>query len=342
MSDLINNIRRISNADELEALIEQLLNQTQGIEEKQKIPGDRSVAYETSNGGVSQKASSPGTVESDDPGSTNPETQNGDGSGNEDGSGQDGDTQDASKDNHDLNDILNDGLKIGDKVNVLNGLMQCGTSNEGVVYMDGYFRPYDWGDAYDEYGAETDPREDQFVQGTWYMYAGVPATRSSNPFSSVQAYLPTWDSLDPPNAPHSVAGVAAYDPATDATVEVTINRSGGGSFGANVNIFIGGCSIGVDSYCPTEAPQNQDPADDLHKVKFDGGQFQTSEFENDADIVGPWGQNDGSGGPSSISGCTSSGETVVIAATGNGESSVTFGNGDVYTLDSTGTVTGVP
>jgi hypothetical protein len=341
MSDLIENIRRISNTAELEALIEQLLNQTQGIEEKQQILGDRSVAYQNSSGGVSQKASTPGTTETDDPGSDGSNPENGDGGGNDDGTGEDGDTQDATKDELDLQDLLDNGAQIGDKINSLLGLTDCGGGNEANIYLDGYDRPYDWGDAYDEYGVDEDPRESQFVQGTWYQYAGVGATNSTNPYSCIQAYLPTWDSLDPGNAPHTVVSVGAYDELVDGTAPVTVNRASG-DFLVSATIFRSGCTVGVDAHCPTTAPTNQNPADGIHQLKFDGGQFQTSTFENDADINGPWGQNDGSGGPSAVSGCASGGETVTIAATGNGESSVTFGNGDVYTLDATGTVTGVP
>ena len=220
-------------------------------------------------------------------------------------------------------------------------MVQCGTANEAVIYLDGLDRPYDWGDAFDDYGANEDPREDNFIAGTWYQYAGVPGTSSSNPFSSAAAYMPELDANDPGNAPHAVTSVTAYDPTVDSNVEVSCTRASG-AFNLSVNIFRTGCTVGVDSYCPSEAPRNQDPADDLHKLRFDGGQFQTSEFENDDDIVGPWGQNIGSGGPSTVSGCTSSGETVEVSATGNGNSQVSFGNGDTYQINSSGVVTGVP
>lgn len=341
MSDLNDNIKRIANTPELRKLIEQLLNDNGNIKQKNPINGSRSVSYQNANGGVSQKASSPGTVESDNPGSEDPVVNNGDGSGAEDGSGGDGSPRNGDKDELDLQDLLDNGAQIGDRIGSLSGLEQCGGGAEGIVYLDGDFRPYDWGDSFDDYGANEDPREANFVAGTWYQYAGVGATSASNPYASAQAYLPTWDSLDPPNAPHSVGAIDAYDPATDSTVSVTINRSGGGSFEANVTIFTSGCTIGVDSYCPASAPTNQNPSDGIHQLAFNGAQFLTNTLENDSDVYGPWGQNNGSGGPSKISGCTSGGTSVSIEAIGNGNSQVTFGTGDTYTLNSGGVVTGV-
>ena len=151
------------------------------------------------------------------------------------------------------------------------------------------------------------------------------------------------DSNDPGNAPHAIVSIDPYDQNTigdGGTVTVNMSRASG-AFTVNVAANVGNCSVGVDSYCPASAPFNQNPADGVHQLEFDGGQFQTSQRENDADIVGPWGQNNGSGGPSKISGCTSGGETVDIEAIGNGNSQVTFGNGDSYTLNSDGVVTEV-
>lgn len=343
MSDFSDNIKRISNSEELQKLIEQLLNQKDNIETKEPIPGGRSVSYQTANGGVSQKASTPGTVESDDPGSSDPVVNNGDGGGNSDGTGEDGDPNDGAKDELDLQDLLDDGAQIGDKIGSLAGLTDCGGGNEAIIYMDGAFRPYDFV-GLDDYGANEDPRESQFVAGTYYVYNALTTHNDTSVYGAVTAGLGELDSNDPGNAPHTIVSIDEYDENTigdGGLITVNMNRASGG-FTVNVTANVGNCSVGVDSYCPATAPSNQWPSDGIQQLAFDGGQFVTSEFENDSDVHGPWGQNNGAGGPSKISGCTSGGQTVDIQATGNGNSSVTFGNGDVYQLDSSGTVTGIP
>lgn len=340
MSDLNDNIQRIAKTKELQELVEQLIKKSGLIGKKNPISGDRSVSYDQAGGGVGNKKSSPGTVEADDPGSDGSEDSNEDGSGNDDGGGNDGDTQNSDKDELDLQDLLDNGAQIGDRIGSLSGLTDCGGGNEGIVYMDGDFRPYDWGGVFDDYGANDDPRESQFVAGTYYVYNALTTHNSTSVYGAVSAGLGELDSNDPGNAPHAIVSIDPYDQNTIGDGgNVTVNMSrASGSFTVNASANVGNCSVGVDSYCPASTPFNQNPSDGVHQLRFDGGQFQTSERENDADIVGPWGQNNGSGGPSKISGCASGGETVDIEAVGNGNSQVTFGNGDSYTLDSDGVV----
>ena len=148
----------------------------------------------------------------------------------------------------DLNDLASDLANIGDKISKLTGLENCSGSEEAEIEMLGFFSPPSLSGLTGYNGEwDEDPRESQWRSGVWYQYASVTATNATSPYNSATAYLPTFDSADPPNAPHTVSAVATYDPDTfvgGETVAVTIARASGGPFDINVNVFVGGCSIG--------------------------------------------------------------------------------------------------
>lgn len=319
MSDLAKNLRKICETEELKRLIDELQFAQKRLD-KDGIDKTIYFAYQNTTGGIS---SGNGSI-NNELGSEEVATESTDAaldalSG--DILNEFGDASDAGAFDKDIADIYSDGLKAGEKVKAITGIEDCTSGKEAEIILDDNHRPPNLGGGLNGYKATdwdegNDPREAQWRSGVWYNYAGVTATYASNPYASIAAYLPTWDSLDPGNAPHTFESLETYDVDAESdggTIEATIGRATGGSFSVNITIKKTGCVVGTDLWCPSSKPVNNWPSDSKHQLKFTGGQFKTSQFENSSDLNGPW-QND----PSKISGCTSGGGQVSLQATNDG------------------------
>lgn len=336
MSDLIKNIKRIAETEELKRLIEQLLNQDGELAERGTIGKSSYTAYNDSTGAINGKG---GEGPQTDPGTSSP---------------TDGNTDDAISENDGLKDKdgdeLSDGdIGIGDKMDRITDLEDCSTGEKlEIITTDNYIPPnidglegythQDWVDG-------EDPREDQWRSGVWYQVAA--ATKSTSAWGALNNYLPTLDSADPPNAPHSISSIADYDVDTtpDASNIVGVvarNTPPVGDPTVNVNITINktGCTIGVDAWCPTSRPINDFPADGIHQVKFDGARFVTSPYEPLADQHGPW-QNS----PSKITACTAAGDQITFQGANDGTLLATVdtgtASGNTYKINNKGIVTDI-
>ena len=295
MSDLGDNIRRIAGVKELKRKIDELQDLITSTADKAGIGKHISTAY-GSGGAVGSN-----TVSTDDR-DTDKATAAGQGAGGADSSnGYTADTQ----------NLFDNRPALGAKIESLGGFFDCATGDEAKINFNGKFDPEvipgianegTWSGE-----ASADPRESQFKEGTWYSTAG--ANESTSPVGSVEQLLPSLDSNDPGNAPHTVGSVSEYDPAVDTNVNVTVNRTGASSFEQAVNINTTGCTVGVDAWCPTT--DNRAPyiwaSDAIHNIAFDGAQFLTSGQEPDADKNNKWDNNS-----SSMSGCDASGNAVTL------------------------------
>jgi len=340
MSDLGRDIVRIARSEELQRQINDLLSQVADLKDKANKLGDRSTAYQTSSGGVGQSSGdkSASQVESD-VGSALKDFSDGaldvfsDAAGNIDGTGADGTSSEIDPYSQDLNDLATNAPNEGSLIKQLTGFEEVGGSKEATIQLDGQFTPPVYpGSGFDSYNADTDPREDKFLQGVWYETAG--GYESSNPYSSAQAYATAvLDPNDPPNAPHRVVSIDAYDEATASSVTVNMTRVAG-TFTLNTNVYQSGCVVGTDSWCPSLRPVGAWEADSIHQLAFDGAQFVSNSAEAAADLLNSW-----SDSPSKVSGETSDGTGVSIEPTDTGGSTVTFTGGNQIVLDHSGIVT---
>lgn len=339
MSTIKDNIRRIAETEELKKLIAELLNEGE-VGDKSGIPKTEYFAYVGTNGGVNSSNQPP----SSDVGSTEEEVENTDDSieeDDEDTPGGGGGSSDTFSE--DLEDIIDDGLQVGDVVREITGLFDCGTSNEGVLYSDLEFRPPVIADLTDykpsDWSDGNDPRESQWRSGVYYQFTGTTLHESSNPYGAVDPALAEFDTNDPPNAPHTLVSIESYDIDTEidgANLEATLNRVAG-QFTANITIRKTGCTVGVDPHCPSSQPTNDWPEDGKHQLKFDGAQFQTNEFEPSGDLVPGWQNN-----PSKVTACDSSGGQASFQGTNDGNMILNIesgaNNGDSYIIGNDGVV----
>lgn len=341
MSDLGRNIRLIAETEKLQRQINDLLSQVQDLKDKDAKLGDRSVAYQAKAGGVGQASGDKGAASpvAEAVSSALNDFSDGvldafsDAAGNATGTGDDGTVNEQESFSQDLADLETTAPNEGSQLKQLTGLEEVGGTKEATINLDGLFNAGFYGATSElgDYNADTDPREDNFVQGVWYSTSG--GYESSNPFSSAQAYATAvLDGLDPPNAPHTAVSVEAYDPNVDTSVLVNMSRVSG-AFQQNVNIWQSGCTVGSDSWCPTLRPVNPWYVDGIHQLAFDGAQFLTNTAEAAADTLIEW-----TGSGSKVSGETSNNTGVSIEPTDTGGSTVTFTGGNSFTMDSGGVV----
>jgi hypothetical protein len=340
MSDFGKNIRLIAETEKLQRQINDLLSQVADLKDKSDKLGDRSTAYQTSSGGVGQSSSNKGStpIEADVGGALKDFSDGlldvfSDEAGNGAGTGDTGTSNELDSFSQDLADLETTAPNLGSNIKQLTGFEEVGGSQEAVINLDGSFVPPQYvGSDFDNYNADTDPREDNFLQGVWYSIGG--SYESSNPFDSAQSYATAvLDVLDAPNAPHLAVSVEAYDPATASTVLVNMSRVAG-AFQQNVNVWQSGCVVGTDSWCPTLRPVNPWYVDGIHQLAFDGAKFLSSTAEAGADLLIEW-----TGGPSKISGETSNNTGVTMEPTDTGGTTITFTGGNSFTVDNAGTVT---
>jgi hypothetical protein len=341
MSDLGRNIRLLAETEKLQRQINDLLSQVQDLKDKDAKLGDRSVAYQAKAGGVGQASGDKGAASpvAEAVSSALNDFSGGlldafsDAAGNATGTGDDGTVNQQESFSQDLADLETTAPNLGSQLKQLTGLEEVGGSKEAVINLDGLFNaPIYEGSGFDSYNADVDPREDQFLQGVWYETAG--GYESSNPYSSAQAYATAvLDPNDPPNAPHRVVSVDAYDEATASTVTVNMSRVSG-TFTLNTSVYQSGCVVGTDSWCPSLRPVGDWDADSIHQLAFDGAQFLTNTAEAAADTLIEW-----TGSGSKVSGETSNNTGVSIEPTDTGGSTVTFTGGNSFTMDSSGVVT---
>lgn len=344
MSNFGENIRRISKTGELEKSIEQMLN-NKIPDDKEPIKSQRTISYESANGGVSTTKSSGGSGTSQSTGSTG---SSGTGADSDGGSGGGGDSEDPNnptgKNNADAfaksaADLASLGAAIGERIDAITGIEDCSSGDTADLRLDGLFIPPII-NGYDGYGyfddAAEDPRNENFVQGVFYTSPG--GNKSDSPWGAMDSYLSVLDANDPGNAPHEISGVESYDPLTDSSVIVTVTRGDGVSFGNNVSITApGSCNVGVDAWCPSSPSITKWPPQGKHQLAFDGAQFVSPPLQDSADDL-PQFKNS----PSKVSGCTGEGDTIEVEADGNGNKKVTFGNGDVYKIGADGKITAAP
>ena len=342
MSELGNNIRRIAKTEDLQRQINDLLSQVATLKDKDAKLGDRSTAYQKNSGGGVGQSSGDKLAEqvAEVVGGALDDFSDGlldsfsDAAGNADGTGDDGSSNLLSAFSQDLDDMKTTAPNIGTQIKKLEGLHEIGGSKEANIQLDGQFEPPFYPDSgFTNYNADTDPREENFVAGTWYSTSG--GYFASSPWQSAQSYLTTiLDPLDPSNAPHTVVSVNAYNPATDSTVNVVVSRASAANFEQTVNINTTGCTIGVDAWCPTEQPIGAWEPDSIHQLAFDGAKFITNSAEAAADYLNSWGDS-----PSNISGETSSGEGVNIIPTDQGGTVITYDNGNQILVNKQGLIT---
>lgn len=339
MSTIKDNIRRIAETEELKKLIAELLNEGE-VGDKDSIPGRRYASRTSSGGGIS---GSSGGVPSSDVGTLDPTIQNTDfalDTVTNEILDEFGEAIDAGDLTEDIQDIFNDGLDVGDQIKGLDGLFDG--SIEGEIRLDDWLPPDIPGlDDYSSSDFENgeDPRESQWRSGVFYEFSGTTLHKSTNPWGAVDPALAEFDANDPPNAPHTLVSIENYDIDTEidgATIEATLNRVSG-TFTGNITIRKSGCTVGVDSHCPSEKPTNDWPSDDLHNLKFDGAQFQTNTYEADADKSPNWDNN-----PSKIEATTSGGDSMSFEATKTGGLIINIdsgaSSGTSYVTDSRGKV----
>lgn len=339
MSTIKDNIRRIAETEELKKLIAELLNEGE-VGDKPSLGERRYAARLSSGGGIS--GSSTG-IPDNDVGSLDPIIQNTDAaldSAINDILNEFGEAIDAGDFSSDIQDIFDNGLTLGDTIKELTNLEDG--SYTGLIRFDDWTPPDIGG--LDDYTTSdwtngNDPRESQWESGTYYEFTVLTTNRSSNPYGAIEAGLAEYDSNDPPNAPHTLLSLEDYDVTTEidgGTIEAIISRQSG-TFPANVTIRKTGCTVGVDAHCPSSQPVNDWPSDDLHSLKFDGAQFQTNDYEADADKSPSWDNN-----PSKISATTSGGDSMSFEATKTGGLIINIDSGAAsgtsYVTDSRGKV----
>lgn len=339
MSDLGRNIRTIANTEELQRQINDLQTQITGDDDKIGINGSRSIAYKGANGGIGKASGETDmAMIQEDVGTALDDFSDGlldafdDESGNQDGTGDDGDASNLDGFTEDLDGYKDTTPQLGEKFKKLSGLGECGGTAEAEVMLNGLFVPPNYDNLFEGYNADQDPRLDQFAVGTWYQYAGNVVTNSSNVYDTATAALAVLEAGDPGSAPFAISNITSYDPSVDTTVQVNYtNKFAGGIL--SINIYTSGCVIGTDAWCPSTSEPGEWPSDDKHQLSFDGAQFKTSEFEPKEDVYNPW-DND----TSQIDACTSSGESVNLKPTGDGGVEVTYGTGESFSMDASGTV----
>lgn len=338
MSDLGRNIRTIANTEELQRQINDLQAQIVGDKDKIGIAGSRSIAYKGANGGIGKAdGDTDMAMIQEDVGTALDDFSGGlldifnDEAGNQDGTGDDGDASSLDGFTEDLNNYKDTTPQLGEKFKKLSGLGECGGTAEAEVMLNGLFEPPTYGDGtnFEGYNADQDPRNDQFVAGTYYNQGGGNA---SDPWTAMQKWVDILNATVDPGQNYVIDSFEAFDPATDSQVQFHGTRLAG-SWAASVAILTG-CTIGVDAWCPAEAVPGDWPIDNKHQLSFDGAQFKTSEFEPKEDVYNPWADD-----TSNIDACTSSGESVNLKPTGDGGVEVTYGTGESFAMDASGTVT---
>lgn len=339
MSDLGRNIRLIAETEKLQRQINDLLSQVAELKDKDAKLGDRSTAYQSASGGVGQKSGDKLAEQIEaDVGSALDDFSDGlldvfsDAADNAGGTGDLSTPNTLDSFSEDLADLETTAPKLGSKILQLTGLEEVGGTKEAVINLDGEFVPPLYpGSGFENYNADIDPREDNFLQGVWYSTSG--GYESSNPLSSAQAYATAvLDVVDAANAPHTAVSVEAYDPATASNVLVNMSRVAG-TFQQSVNVWQSGCTVGADAWCPSLRPVGDWDEDDIHQLAFNGAQYLTSTLEAAADTLNSWTDS-----PSSVSGETSNNTGVTIEPTDTGGSTVTYTGGNSFTLDNNGTV----
>ena len=332
MSDLGKNIQRIANTDELQRQINELQSLL-NASDKPPIKGSRTTTYTQPGGSIGTNKGDSGAAQFKNEFDGAMDALGGDLADNTDSgnnSGGTGELLDPTLDDAfelSAQDIHDGNIEKGAKITGLDGLKDCATGDLVEINLMDQFTPPAYGDTFEGYNADTDPREGQFVQGTHYEYTALTLHRSTSVYGAVSAGLSELDSNDPGNAPHTIVSIPAYDEnaLTDGvTIAPTLNRVAG-QFQVSVSARVGICSVGVDAWCPSTAPINDWDADGIHQLAFDGAQFKTHENEATADEIPRLLNN-----PSSIDLCTSDGSPVTLSASGDGGITMDFGSGDVY------------
>lgn len=352
MSEFGDNIRVISREAHLQRQINELQERLAKTE-KASIKGGRSIGYVTRNGGNGTASGGKGvdTIFADTVGNEiaatgteiGTEIVSGTdfnigegGSGGEDGtgtSGADGVPNTLDDFTQDLNDLATNAPAVGSIIKGLEGMQDCTTAEEAYIGIDGFYLPEIIEGLSGGFNGETttDPRDFGFSAGTtWVAAAGVGST----PYAAALDYILILRATVFPLA--TMISVGANPPGSDYLM--TFNP-GDGSIDGETNVTGSGCTIGVDANCPATNPNAGGyvwTSDSVHQLAFDGAQFKTSDNEHLDDQNPAWVNS-----PSSVSGCTSGAETVTVAADGAQGSTVTFGNGNSFTMDSTGTVTSI-
>lgn len=311
MTDIIKSIQRIARTDELKKAIEDLLNGGE-LDGYGSISQNRFTAYQNPDGSISDGNQA---ADADGVGGFSDSLAD----ALEDLGISVGDTINEIfnefSDSIDLQDLIDDGLQIGDEIDTIEGLFDCSDlgGNEANIIIDGDFFP----PAIDEWNGENadyNPSEDIWRSGVWYT-TGSPAVNGATPWECATAYMSDRDANSPGQAPHKVNSMPTIDPdtANDGDgFQVEATRASG-DWAFTIQIKKTGCTVGVDAHCPNQAPDFNWEADGVHQLKFDGAQFITSEFENLGDEILDFTNN-----PSKLEGCSSGGDGVTIEPTAEG------------------------
>ena len=335
MTDIVKAIQRIAKTPELKKAIEDLLNGGTTADYG-SIGQGNFTAYQNADGSISGGAPAADSAGVD--GFTDNLADALDELGIDIADNVDDLFGDLS-DELDLQDIVDNGLNVGDQIDKLNGLYDCNdlSGNEAQIIIGSDFYPPE----VDQWLGETgdyNPSEDIWRSGVWYTTGTPVTTNGATPWECATASMSALDGTSPGNAPHKVQSIPAIDPDNDAdgtSYQVECSRADG-DFAINIQLKKTGCTVGVDAHCPEEAPEFKWQADDVHQLKFDGALFETSPFENAGDQI-----LDFTNSPSKLEGCSSGGDPVTIQPTSDGGLAITTGADSNYITDSTGEVTGL-
>ena len=337
MTDIVKAIQRIAKTPELKKAIEDLLNGG-NIADYGSIGQGTFTAYQNADGSIS--GGNPAADSSGVDGFSDNLADALDELGIDIADNLDDLFGDLS-DEFDLQDIVDNGLNVGDQIDKLNGLYDCNDlgGNEAQIIVGGDFYPPD-ADMWIGETGDYNPSEDIWRSGVWYT-TGSPAVNGATPWACGLAYMADRDAASPSSAPYILQSIDAIDPdtATDGDGflgHATRTDPVDSNFPFTILIRKTGCTVGVDAHCPNEAPDSEWQADDVHQLKFDGALFETSPFENAGDQI-----LDFTNSPSKLTGCSSGGDPVTIQPTSDGGLAITTGTDSNYITDSTGEVTGL-
>jgi len=331
MSDLIKNIKRIAETEELKRLIEQLLNQDGELAERGTIGKSSYTAYSDSTGAINGKG---GEGPQTDPGTSSP---------------TDGNTDDAISENDGLKDKdgdeLSDGdIGIGDKMDRITDLEDCSTGEKlEIITTDNFIPPNlnglegytaeDWEDG-------NDPRNESYDSGQYYSNAvGGGAVDSITGYGYAELIVSERDTLFPADAPHSLDSFS-YTSGSPSSITFTVLKANG-DVDTTITLAAQNCPAAGNPGLCSQVPTSQDwPADNIHQLKWDGGRFVTSAYEPLADQHGPW-QNS----PSKITACTAAGDQITFQGANDGSLLATVdtgtASGNTYKINNKGIVTDI-
>lgn len=341
-----SDIKLIAREAHLQRQINELQSKLAKIE-KTGIKGSRSVGYLNPDGSADSKSGLDKGAEafvdgvSDVLGNlpwdfdilsdeTSPGGDGGDSSGGGT-SAEDGSPITLSEFLRDVQDLSTIPPGLGSVIKGLEGMEDCATAQEAYVGMDGFFLGEIIEGLPGGSNGETteDPRDFGFSAGTIWNAAGHQA---STPYAAASAYMTSLRAGSFPAAIMLSMGESSGG-GGDYVMTIKLDEP---SIPGDVNVTGAGCTIGTAN-CPATNPNASSgyewASDSIHQLAFDGAQFNTSDQEPTTDQNPNWENS-----PNSVSGCTSGGTAVTIAEAGGGTSTVTFDNGNSFTLASDGTV----